>query len=188
MLKDVELLITGGTIDSEWAPSKDTVVPSACSSVKPYIEKFLKPDFPIYENIIAMADSRDIDDNVRAKILKAIIESRSDNIIITHGTYTMAQTGKYLKEKIALDKRLKENKKIILLGSFYPLGFSQSDAPFNLGYAFGAIEYLSPNVYVAMNSRLFDPYEVGKDVQNGKFIIDASKGLRSSEKTFGERA
>jgi len=42
MLKDVQLLLTGGTIDSEWEPTQDTYVPLASSGILPYIKKFIK--------------------------------------------------------------------------------------------------------------------------------------------------
>lgn len=167
MLTDIQLLLTGGTIDSEWDPTQDTAVPFAHSNIKPYLEKFVQPDFHIYEKTITMLDSREIDDSVRQTLLNAIKQSKSKNIIISHGTYTMAETGKYLKDNIGKDLG---SKKIILVGSFYPLlGFSQSDAPFNLGYALGALEYIKPGVYVAINSQLFNPHDVAKNTTKGKF-------------------
>ena len=170
-MQNIQLLLTGGTIDSEWSPVEDTAVPFARSNIKPYLEKFINPDFEIWEKTITMADSRSIDDNVRRMLLGGISQSKSDRIIITHGTYTMSETAVFLGDAVAKDKKL-ENKRVILVGSFYPLsGFAQTDAPYNLGYAIGAIEHISPGVYVAMNSRLFKPSEVEKDLVKGKFKI-----------------
>jgi L-asparaginase len=172
MIKDLQLLLAGGTIDSEWDPTQDTAVPFAHSNIKPFILKFIQPDFEIYEKTITMLDSRDIDENIREVIFKNIKTAKSDNIIIPHGTYTIAQTGQFLKDKIAREGGADiKNKRIVLVGSFYPLvGFSQSDAPYNLGFAIGSIEHLPAGVWVAMNSRIFDPSSVSKNIVKGKFF------------------
>jgi len=165
-MNEVLLLITGGTIGSEWSPADDTAVCVAMDSVTEYIKDMIKPDFIVRQNIITMKDSRAITDDTRRDILSAIKSSASKNIIITHGTYTMVETAKFIKDNLPdLDGR-----KIILIGSFYPLkGYSPSDAPFNIGFAFGALNGATPGVYVAMNAQLFDPENVCKDTLNAKF-------------------
>ena len=98
-IKQIQLVITGGTIDSDWAPAKDTAVPLVKSGIKDYIQKFIKPNFAISEHIVCMRDSRNIDDDIRQQILKVLKDSSDENILITHGTYTMAETGRFLKSK-----------------------------------------------------------------------------------------
>lgn len=170
MLENIQLILTGGTIDSEYDPTQDTPVPFSRSHIKNYITKYIQPNFDIFERATTLVDSRDITDNMRQVIFDHIIDSKSDYIILTHGTYTMAETGRFLRDKIKTDKRAK-NKRIVIVGSFYPLvGFSISDAPFNLGYAIGVIQHLTPDVYVAMNAQLFDPTHVDKNINKGKFI------------------
>ena len=168
-MKEIQFLLTGGTIDSEYDPTTDTVVPFPRSGIKPYLSKFIQPNFEIHEKVITLADSRDIDDNIREVIVKAIKESKHDNIIIPHGTYTMSETAVYIANEFAADKTSLA-KKVILMGSFYPLvGFAQSDAPYNIGFAIGCIEYLKPGVYVAMNSQIFDAHNVSKNIIKAKF-------------------
>ena len=113
-----------------------------------------------------MVDSRGITSQIRQDILQAIKTSKCKDIIVTHGTYTMADTAKWIQENIgATDKR------IIFVGSFYPLtGFCPNDAGFNLGFAIGIISFLRAGVYVAMNAEIFDPSEVKKDTIQGKFV------------------
>ena len=165
-MNDVLLLITGGTIGSEWSPSEDTAIVMATDSVTDYIKTFIRPDFSIKQNIVTMKDSRAITDDTRRDIVTAIESSTCKNIIITHGTYTMVDTAKFIQDNLS---DLAE-KKIILIGSFYPLkGYSPSDAPFNIGFAFGALLGAEPGVYVAMNSHLFKPEQVCKDVSDAKF-------------------
>lgn len=172
-IDNLELLITGGTIGSEWSPQQDTAVVIAQDSVTEYLKEFIRPNFEIKQRIITMKDSREITDFTREEILDAILKSDSENIIITHGTYTMVETGKFLKKR--LEGKLK-NKKIILVGSFWPLkGYAPTDAPFNIGFAIGALTGLSEGVYVSMHSHVFDPDEVDKDVEKAMFRLNRSK-------------
>ena len=167
MIKDIELIITGGTIDSgiDYDPDKDAIFQeNVKSNIKLYIEKFLQPEIKIYENTICLLDSKDITEQIREKVCNSIIASKTDNIIVTHGSDTMVQTADYLASRI-------KNKKVILVGSFIPLVFHQSDAPFNLGFAFGVIEHIENGVYIAMNSQLFKAGTVKKDFTNKKFVL-----------------
>jgi len=165
-MNEILLLITGGTIGSEWSPSEDTAVVMAMDSVSEYIRNFIRPDFNIRQNIITMKDSRAITDDTRRDILAAINQSDCKNIVITHGTYTMVDTARFLQDNLPNIG----DKKIILIGSFYPLkGYSPSDAPFNIGFAFGALLGAKPGIYIAMNSQLFKPSRVHKDIKNAMF-------------------
>ena len=49
------------------------------------------------------------------------------------------------------------------------VGFSPSDAGFNLGYAFGKFNSLEPGIYVAMNGQILMPEEVIKLLSEGRF-------------------
>ncbi len=59
-------------------------------------------------------------------------------IIVTHGTFTMEDTAQYLG-------KLNLNKTIVLVGSFNLGSFGNTDAPFNLGYAISAVQFLKPD-------------------------------------------
>lgn len=87
-------------------------------------------------------------------------------IIITHGTYTMPDTARYLKANLKRDDQT-----IVFTGSMIPLtGFSPSDAPFNLGYSIAKIQDLPAGIYVCMNGRVFSPNEVVKFLYGGRFV------------------
>ncbi len=153
----IEFILTGGTIDSYYSTAKDTAVPNQ-HSVIPQFMQGLK----LYERVvfteICMKDSRDLVRTDLEKIVKTVAKSKSRNIIITHGTYTMSDTARYLKAKLK-----NSNKTIVFTGSMIPLvGFSPSDAPFNLGYAVAKVLELPAGVYVCMNGRVFEPEEVMK--------------------------
>ena len=167
-MKTVNVIITGGTIDSEWNGSKDTVAVSDHSTLPMYfeeLEKNLKFPFKLTFTEICMKDSRAIDDEDRKEIVKAIEENSAKKIMITHGTYTMPETARYIKKHIR-----RKDQTIVLTGSMVPIkGFDFSDGPFNLGFAIAMMEKLDPGVYVCMNTIVFDPEEVAKNTSEGKF-------------------
>lgn len=168
MSDSVHFIITGGTIDSVWNGSKDTVEVSEHSVLPEYFSE-LKRNLKFSEEIkfteICMKDSRAISEEDRKNILKAIEESDSKKIIIPHGTYTMPDTAKYLKSKLE-----RNDQTIVLTGSMVPIkGFDFSDGPFNLGFAFAQAQILPPGVYVCMNAKVFTPDEVAKNIEEGKF-------------------
>jgi len=179
MVKDIQLIITGGTIDKEWDPFielspprvKSKVTLRSKSGLRPYIEKIILPDYNVFEDVVSLVDSSDITDQIRMDIVNSIKNSKSENIIISHGTDSLAEFAKWLKKQMSAEKNFR--KKVICLGGFYPLvGGVPSDAPFNLGYAIGIMEYIKPGIYVAMNSRLFNPDKVKKDFENSKFVTE----------------
>jgi len=180
-MKDLQLIITGGTIDKEWDPfielsppkMKTKITPRSKSGLCPYLEKVVLPHFPVYENVVSMCDSSEVDDIIRQKIVDGIKASESNNIIISHGTDSLTEFARWLKHVILSEAKESSvsEKKIICLGGFYPLvGGVPSDAPFNLGFAVGLMDYIEPGVYLAMNAQLFDPDNVKKDFANARFI------------------
>ncbi len=98
----------------------------------------------------------------RQLILEQVSSAEEDHIIITHGTDTMVQTAEALS-KI-------KDKTIVLTGSMEPAMFKTSDAVFNIGCAMAAVQTLPPDVYIAMNGRIFRHDNVAKDVENNRFI------------------
>lgn len=77
----------------------------------------------------------------------------------------MPDTARYIKANSK-----KKDAIIILTGSMIPLeGFSPSDAPFNLGFAYGKFDQLNPGIYIAMNGRMFSSDECVKLLNEGRF-------------------
>jgi L-asparaginase len=59
---------------------------------------------------------------------------------------------------------------IVLTGAMVPYAVKGSDAPFNVGTAFGALNgYLPTGVYLAMNGQIFLYNNVFKDKEKGEF-------------------
>ncbi|MFA5829174.1 MAG: asparaginase domain-containing protein [Candidatus Gracilibacteria bacterium] len=101
---DVQFILTGGTIDSYYDATKDTAVPNRHSVIPEYI-KSLKINNKVIFTQVCMKDSRSLTQNDRKKILETIEKSVSKKIIITHGTYTMPDTAKYLQANLKRKKR-----------------------------------------------------------------------------------
>lgn len=163
-INQVHLILTGGTIDSHYEGTQDTVVPNEHSVIPEFIKGTKLYNEVIFTEV-CMKDSRQLNEADRKEILKTIEESPSNKIIITHGTYTMPDTARYLKANLK-----RNDQTIILTGSMIPIkGFSPSDGTFNLGYALAQAQTLKPGIYVAMNGKTFDPEEVIKIIQEGRF-------------------
>lgn len=163
--KTIHFVITGGTIDSFYDGAKDTVTVSKTSIIPNYINSLNlheKTEF----TVACMKDSRGLNIKNRKHILNIIENSSHKIIIITHGTYTMPDTGKYLKANLK-----RKDQTIVFTGSMIPIsGFSPSDGSFNLGYSIAKAQELPPGLYVCMNGKIFDPDEVVKLLYEGKFV------------------
>ncbi len=122
--------MTGGTIDSHYEGKKGTIVPNKKSVIPAFIR-----GLKLYANVkfteVCMKDSRNLDETDLKRILKAVEGSTSRRIIVTHGTYKMEDTARYLEANLA-----RKDKTIVLTGAMVPLKDGmRSDAQFNLGYA-----------------------------------------------------
>ncbi|MEY3436741.1 MAG: hypothetical protein RL335_1197, partial [Bacteroidota bacterium] len=111
---------------------------------------------------LMMIDSLDMTDHDRALIAEQCIQSEEKQIIITHGTDTMADTARYLADKI-------KDKTVVLTGAMIPYKFGSSDGLFNLGSAMAFVQTLPLGVYVAMNGKYFNWDNVRKNRETGRF-------------------
>lgn len=179
MGSDLHLIITGGTIDSVFDRALDAVVINDSSTIAEYINTMVNPQFTLSQEILTMRDSRKMTDNMRAEIVTAIRNAPSSHILITHGTYTMAETGCYLKRHLS-----DVAKTVVLTGSMLPLkGFAPSDAPFNLGFAIATAFLSKPGIHLAMNGKVFDPDDAIKNLELGRFEEVGEKGTKSATKS-----
>ena len=134
------------------------------ATIESYLRDLIKPHFDFSTEAIVEKDSRDITETDKEKLIKAITETPHENIIVTHGTFTMRETVEFI------EKQSPPNKKIIFTGSMIPItGFSASDAGFNLGFATASFTSLQPGVYLSMNGGIFKPHEISKNVELFRF-------------------
>jgi L-asparaginase len=162
----VHIIKMGGTIEFI-DPSYDAInkkLMKLDSSIESYLKNLIQPHFNFSTETIAEKDSREITQEDREKLAKAIEGTPHTNIAITHGTFTMGETAKYLDDKSLGDK------KIILTGSMVPLtGFTSSDAGFNLGFAIASFASIKPGIYLSMNGGIFHSSEVEKNKELLRF-------------------
>ena len=157
----IKIFITGGTIDNidydsvaKFPKNPITFIPALLKQSR------IKTNFDI--EILMMKDSRFITDEDRRIILRNCKKCKEDRIIITHGTMTMPITAKFLGNSSL-------NKTIVLTGSAVPAIKKKSDALFNLGFAFSAVQLLPKGVYVVMNGEIFLWNNVRKNLKTGFF-------------------
>lgn len=160
----IHTILTGGTIDSYYDGMKDTAVPQEHSVIPRFIKGLHLPHtFKFTE--VCMKDSRAMTLTDIKKILATIKRSTAKKFIVTHGTYTMSDSARYIKRNLK-DK----TKTIIFTGSMIPLdGFNFSDAGFNLGFALAQLSTQPSGVYVAMNGQILDSEKTTKIISEGRF-------------------
>ncbi|MFH1424764.1 MAG: asparaginase domain-containing protein [archaeon] len=161
----IHFILTGGTIDSYLDGKKDAIVTLKKSFLPEYLNSLsLYIKFKFTE--LFMKDSRQITEADLKLIKKTIDGSEYKKIILTHGTYTMADTARYLKANLK-----RKDQVVVLMGSFLPLKeFPLSDGAFNLGFAIAKAQTLKPGVYIFMNGKEFEADEAAKLVSEGRFI------------------
>ncbi len=160
----IEVIFMGGTIDSTWSGIQDTAVVNQQSEIPEYFKHLvIYPEFIFTE--ICMKDSRQLTEEDVTNALSAIEKSAAKRIIVTHGTYTMPDTAKFIEANLT-----RKDQTIVFTGSMIPLsGFYPTDAPFNLGFALAKVQDLDSGIYICMNGETFSPSEVAKNLAEGKF-------------------
>lgn len=158
--EEIRILATGGTFDKEYNELdgslffKDTHLYEILRKGRCTLE--------ISVRTLMMVDSLEMTKSDREVILHSCLRAEPDRIIITHGTDTMIETAKLLKQKV-------KDKTVVLTGALIPYAFGTSDGFFNLGNAIGFVQSLQPGVYICMNGKVFDPDQVKKNYSTGFF-------------------
>ena len=164
MSNQIHIVITGGTIDSEWDAAKDTAVTRSESILPKYFER-MKLDIELSYNTVCMKDSRQLTIDDLKSICEAVENSPTDKVLVTHGTYTMPDTARYLQA------HMKTKKAVVFTGALVPLeGYSMSDAPFNLGFSMATLLNMDEGIFLCMQGSLFRPDEVAKNMAEAKFF------------------
>ena len=148
----MKLIVTGGTIDSYYETNMCTVVCYGVSKIRNYLSDTVCKDISDIEFAqICMKDSRQITNTDRDEMVRQIEESEDTQFVITHGTYTLFETAKYIKNNTT-----RKDITVTVTGSLIPLyGFSPSDAPYCLAYAMANSRMNEPGVYVSIKGKIF---------------------------------
>src|SRR6267378_4241468 len=127
-VRAIYVLTTGGTMEKVYSEQTGSVV-NVESKIDRYLSKLRLPDCELNVVPLLNKDSLEMTDQDRVLVLgmvRAILKERAQ-IVITHGTDTMVQTGLYLQRALPeLDVP------IVLTGAMRPLGFEGSDGLQNL--------------------------------------------------------
>lgn len=156
---DILVITVGGTIDkvyfdatSEYEVGEPTV-PHVYQGALVTLEYEVLP--------LMRKDSLEMTSADRDLVRETCTRVTQKNILITHGTDTMAETAEAL---LGI-----EGKTIVLTGAMAPARFRETDAVFNLGLATGAVQALGNGVYIAMNGRIFPAGNVRKNRELQRF-------------------
>ncbi len=148
----MKFILTGGTIDSYYDTDSCTALPFKESVVRNYLEKTVcacteKSSF----EQICMKDSRDINEMDRQNICRIIEESDESDFVVTHGTYTLFETARYVQSHIN-----RKDVKVTVTGALIPLfGFAPTDAGFSLGASMMNSKLNAPGVYVCIKGQIY---------------------------------
>lgn len=158
-MTQLEIFTTGGTIDKVYfdALSEFQVGDSGIGNM--LREANISYRYEITP--LMKKDSLELTDADRVQIHKAISGSKAQNILVTHGTDTMAVTARHVSDI--------PGKTIVFTGSMLPASHRATDAVFNVGFAIASAQLLPPGTYLAMNGQVFDPSRVIKDRVAGLF-------------------
>ncbi len=155
----IKIYTTGGTIDKVYFDQKSNYQVGDPQAAGVLERANVVLDYEV-ESIIRK-DSLDFTDEDRELIRMKVESTPFERVVITHGTDTMVDTGRVLKN-IA-------GKTIVMTGSMYPAQFRDSDAVFNIGCAVTAVQILESGVYIVMNGCIFNPRQVRKNVELNRF-------------------
>ncbi len=155
----IKIYTTGGTIDKVYFDQKSDYQVGDPQAIGVLERANVVLDYEV-ESIIKK-DSLDFSDEDRELIRKKVASTPLERVVITHGTDTMIDTAKALKNI--------SGKTIVMTGSMYPAQFRDSDAVFNIGGAVTAAQILGPGVYIVMNGRVFKPHQIRKNVELNRF-------------------
>lgn len=155
----IRILTTGGTIDKVYFDAK-----SEYAIGEPQVTEILHEagvTTPFACTVLLRKDSLELDDEDRTLIARTVAAVPERHILITHGTDTMVETAQALGDT--------GGKTVVLVGALAPARFKSTDAVFNVGFAFAAVQTLPPGVWIAMNGHVFEPHHVRKNRDENRF-------------------
>jgi len=154
------VVTTGGTIDKVYFDAKSEFEVGDSVVGRLLEQAHVRQGYDIVP--LLRKDSLELSAADRAAIRETIAARSERRVVITHGTDTMTDTAAALAGL--------PGKIIVLTGALSPARFAESDAVFNIGMAFGAVQTLPAGVYICMNGQVFRAGEVSKDRARNVFV------------------
>jgi L-asparaginase len=162
------IVTTGGTIDKVYFDAKSEFEVGDSVVSRLLTQAHVRQPYEIVP--LLRKDSLDLSDADRARIREAIAARPERQVVVTHGTDTMTDTAAVLAGLAG--------RTIVLTGALAPARFAESDAVFNVGMAFGAVQSLPEGVYICMNGQVFRAGEVTKDRARNAFVTRSEQSDR----------
>jgi L-asparaginase len=163
----IHLITTGGTIEKIYSEQTGQVE-NLIAKIDRYLHQLRLPDAQVDVTPLMNKDSLEMTEEDRELVLAEAKARISDApVVVTHGTDTMVETGKLLKQRIGELKY-----PVILTGAMTPLGFERSDGLQNLTESLFAARVLSPGVWIVMHGQVFDVDRARKDRELARFVVD----------------
>jgi L-asparaginase len=163
----IEIVTTGGTIEKIYSEQTGQVE-NLTAKIDRYLQLLRMPDTEIEVTPLMNKDSLEMTEEDR-EIILAVVRQKvfGAPVVITHGTDTMVETGRLLKQRISPVPH-----PIVLTGAMTPLGFERSDGLQNLTESLFAARVLAPGVWIVMHSQVFDVDRARKDRERARFVAE----------------
>lgn len=156
----IRVIITGGTFDKQYDEIKGEL--TFADTHLPEILRLARVSVPVNLELNQLIDSLNMQEENRRSVFRSCERATETRIIVTHGTDTMVETARLIGNA-------KLDKTIVFTGAMIPYKVQDSDALFNFGTAFAAVQLLPSGVYVIMNGRVFNWDSVRKNKAKGVF-------------------
>ena len=165
-MRRIYLVSTGGTIEKVYS-EQSGAVENRSAKLDRYLGMLRLPDCEIQTIQLMNKDSLEMTDADRAEVRDRVAEILPEGapIVISHGTDTMVETGRFLESAFPDLKA-----PIVLTGAMTPLGFEGSDGLQNLTESLMAARLLSPGVYVVMHGQVIPVDHARKDKDRATFV------------------
>jgi len=103
--KHIHIVKMGGTIEfKDPAYEKINDLMRLDVTIENYLKNLVNPHFSYDVEIICEKDSRDINQKDLENLKSVVMSTKQENILITHGTFTMKNTGKFIEDLIIKGK------------------------------------------------------------------------------------
>ncbi len=165
-MQRIYLLSTGGTIEKVYS-EQSGAVENRAAKLDRYLRMLRLPDAEIRSEHLMNKDSLEMTEADRAEVRARVAELLTEGapIVISHGTDTMVETGRYLEQSFP-----ELQTPIVLTGAMTPLGFEGSDGLQNLTESLLAARLLGPGVYIVMHGQVFPVAQTRKDKDRATFV------------------
>ena len=158
----IEIINTGGTFNKRYNPISGILeVPTDFLAVEDILKKSLyQKEFKITQ--IISKDSLEFNKKDRKLLLKTIYNSKSNKIIVIHGTDTMKKSAKFISKFI-------KNKVVVFTGAMKPYEIEKIEAISNLMQGIGFIQNSKNGVFISMHGIINKWDRVEKNYNKGIF-------------------